>query len=155
MSVSTITVLCGSCKQQLGESSQLPPRERMPCPNCGATTRIFKMEAHVKVTPRVKSKLKHKRPGFKKPIYEQVSGDDLYRKTGLWSKLFRVIDRQNNRYKEEFINSETGEVLRSVDEPLARHVNRGSARKIGGSDETIASRRSCWRRARQALCKHR
>jgi hypothetical protein len=62
-------------------------------------------------------------------IYEEVGGDDLHRKTGLWSRLLRIIDRQNNRYKEEITNAETGEVLRSVDEPLSDHKDRGSARK--------------------------
>jgi hypothetical protein len=129
MSASTGPVLCGTCKQQLDESANLPPEERLPCPSCGSTTRIFSVEIRETVTLRSKLGLKHKRPGFKKPIYEEVSGDDLHRKTGLWSRLLRVIDRQNNRYKEEIIESETGKVLRVIDEPLTDHTGRGSAKK--------------------------
>jgi hypothetical protein len=92
----------------------------------------------VNVTSKLKAGLKQKRPRFKKPIYEAVRGDDLHRKTGLWSKLLRVIDRQNNRYKEEIVNSNTGEVLRSVDEALTDHVGRGSAKKVRGSGEDEA-----------------
>ena len=77
----------------------------------------------------VKLGLKHRRPGFKKPIYEEISGDDLHRKTGLWSHLLQVIDRQNNRYRKLVTNAETGEILRSVDEPLDEHTGRGSAKK--------------------------
>jgi hypothetical protein len=133
MTVSTGPVLCGSCKGELDESPQLDPKDRSPCPKCGAKTRIFNVEAHAKGTFRSKLGIKHKRPGFKKPIYEEVGGDDLHRKSGLWSKFLRVIDRQNNRYKEEIVNSETGEILRSVDEPLTEHVGRGYARKPKGS----------------------
>jgi hypothetical protein len=79
-------------------------------------------------------RLKHKRPGHKKPIYESVSGDDLHRKSGQWNHLTREIDRENDRYKEVILNPTTGEVIRSVDEPLTEHTGRGSAKpKIGGS----------------------
>jgi hypothetical protein len=91
--------------------------------------RIHNVEVQEKCTLREKLGLKHRRPGFNKPIYEEVGGDDMHRKTGLWSHLVRVIDRVNNRYKEEIRNAETEEVLRSVDEPLSDHKNRGSARK--------------------------
>src|SRR5438309_8885806 len=101
MTVSTGPVLCGSCKADLDESPQLNPEDRSPCPICGAKSRILNVEIHDKLTLRTTLGLKHKRPGFKKPIYEEVGGDDLHRKSGLWSKLLRVIDRQNNRYKEE------------------------------------------------------
>jgi DNA-directed RNA polymerase subunit RPC12/RpoP len=129
MSVSTGPVICATCKQQLDESADLLPQERLPCPSCGSKTRIFSVEVRETITPRSKLGLKHKRPGFKKPIYEEVSGEDLHRKTGLWSRLLRVIDRQNNRYKEAIVNSETGEVLRAVDEPLSDHIGRGSDKK--------------------------
>jgi hypothetical protein len=134
MCASATSVLCGSCGQQLEESPQLLPEQRTPCPTCGSTTRNFNVEIHETVTARTKLGLKHKRQGLRKPIYEEVSGEDLHRKTGLWSKLLRIIDRQNNRYKEEIINSETGEVLRTVDHPLTDHVDRGSAKKKGKGD---------------------
>lgn len=138
MCASANSVLCGSCGQQLEESPQLQPEQRAPCPNCGSTTRTFNVEIHETVTLREKLGLKHKRPGFKKPIYEEVSGDDLHRKTDQWSKLLRIIDRQNNRYKEEILNSDTGEVLRSIDHPLTDHTGRGSAKKVGGKGENDA-----------------
>ncbi len=138
MCATTTSPLCGSCGRELNESPQLLPEQRPPCPRCGSITRNFAVEIHEKVTAREKLGLKHKRPGFKKPIYEEVRGDDLHRKTGLWSKLLRIIDRQHNRYKEEIVNSETGEVLRSVDHPLSDHTGRGSAKKISGERESDA-----------------
>lgn len=80
--------------------------------------------------------MKHRRPGHKKPILESVSGGDLYRDSGQWNHLTREIDRENNRYKEVILNPNTGEVIRSVDEPLTKHTSRGSAKpKHGGSEE--------------------
>lgn len=126
------STFCGSCGFALCEESSAHPSARVPCPRCGSASRSFNVEIAERVTVREKIELKHKRPGFKKPIYEEVSGDDLHRKTGLWSRILRVIDRASNRYREEIVNSETGEVLRSVDEALTSHVGRGSAKKPEG-----------------------
>jgi len=40
-----------------------------------------------------------------------------------------AVDRIRNRYYERIIDKESGEVVREVDEPLADHVGRGSAKK--------------------------
>ena len=101
----------------------------MPCPTCGSRVRIHNAEIREPLTLRSKLGFKQKRPGFKEPIYEEISGDDLHTKTGLWSHLLQVIDRQNNRYRKLVTNAETGEILRSVDEPLDEHTGRGSAKK--------------------------
>ena len=73
-----------------------------------------------------------------KPIYELVSGEDLHRATGQWNQLTREIDRQNNRYKEVIVNSQTGEVVRHVDEPLTDHRGRGSAKPKLNKENTDA-----------------
>lgn len=135
MSSPAVSVHCASCGRPLEESPQLLVEQRLPCPGCGATARRINAMTHEKLTLKSKIGYKIKRPGFKKPIYEGVSGDDLHRKTGLWSKLVRIIDRENNRYKEEITNSTNGETLRSVDEALTDHVGRGSARKPGGKGD--------------------
>ena len=70
--------------------------------------------------------MKHKRPGNKKPLYESIAGDDLYRKTGQWNKLTQEIDRENDRYRKMIVNPETGEIIRQCDEPLSEHIGRGS-----------------------------
>jgi hypothetical protein len=57
---------------------------------------------------------------------EQVAGDDLFRLTGKWHKLARVIDRENNRYFEEVIDPETGQVIHRCEEPLSEHRGHGS-----------------------------
>jgi hypothetical protein len=130
MSAAVGPVCCGCCGEVLDESCTLSLVNRAPCPMCGSLSRKYDVQVTATVVVRSKLGLKQKRPGVKKPIYEQVSGDDLHRKTGLWSRLLRVIDRLGNRYREEIFNSDTGEILRSVDEPLTEHRDRGSAKRL-------------------------
>ena len=138
MTVSVAAVQCSNCKRVLDESSSLPPEQRQPCPKCGSLIRTFNVEVSETVAAKTKLGLKHRRPGIKKPIYEEVSGDDLHRNTRLWSKLVRIIDRQNNRYVEKITNAETGECIRSVDELLTAHKGRGSAKTSRGNGESDA-----------------
>lgn len=62
-------------------------------------------------------------------LWELWTDDDFHRATGTWSKLFRLIDRRRSpSWNSERIVSEAGDVVRFVDEPLAEHQGRGSAR---------------------------
>ena len=38
----------------------------------------------------------------------------------------RIIDRQNNSYREKVVNVDTGEVLKDVSHPLTEHTGHGS-----------------------------
>lgn len=119
---------CADCGALIKEPGDLPIANREPCSVCGSTAR--NMTAAVNEVAKIREKIgmKQKRPGYKRPIFESVSGDDLHRASGQWNKLAREIDRENGRYKEVIVNPETGEVLRHCEEPLAAHVNRGYAR---------------------------
>ncbi len=73
--------------------------------------------------------MKVKHPGEKKPFIEQVSGDDLFRDTGVWRKLDRVIDRDNAAYKEVITDPKTGKVIKHCEEPLSKHTGHGSVQQ--------------------------
>jgi len=75
----------------------------------------------------MKSKLsyKGKRGGKGKPFIKGVIGDDLYRKFQKWVRLERVIDRDNNIYKEVVVDPTTGEEIYKCDEHLSQHVGHG------------------------------
>lgn len=118
-------IRCGGCDSILLEPFQTDHRE--PCPECGATSRVFEMNVSDKLWFREMVGMKQKRPGEKKPIIESKSGDSLFKKTGEWNKLIRVIDRENDRYYE-LIKDQDGNVIRHVDEPLSEHYGRGSAK---------------------------
>ena len=119
-------IRCQGCDSVLIEPLQVEVRE--PCPECGSTNREFLMNAANKLFLGEMLGMKHKRPGEKKPILETKCGDDLFRKTGEWHKLIRIIDRQNDRYYE-FITDANDKVVRHVDEPLSEHYGRGSAKR--------------------------
>jgi len=98
-------VYCGSCGVPIvDERADLLPVERLKCPSCGSTTRRFDVSLTATVTARSMLGFKHQRPGYKEPIAEGKSGDDLHRKTGVWMRLTRLIDRLNDRYKERIVN---------------------------------------------------
>ena len=71
---------------------------------------------------------KQKRPGYKKPIAEGVSGDEFFREESKWVKKERLIDRQANHYRENVTDPVTGEVIHHCDEQLDQHTGHGSAK---------------------------
>lgn len=140
MSTAINPTRCAACGATIDEPPSTSPADRKRCPTCGSQARSFSLQVRETLTFRGKTGLKHKRPGYKKPILESVSGDDFCRATGQWNKLAREIDRKNNRYKEVIINPESGEVLRQCDEPLSEHVGRGSAKPKPMEDGQIPNR---------------
>jgi hypothetical protein len=84
--------------------------------------------------PPIKEQLKTK---FKDPAWrssekvrsEQVVGDDYWRARGKWTKLKRIIDRDNDSYSKTIIDPQTGEVILSVEHPLSEHRGHGSAKR--------------------------
>jgi hypothetical protein len=123
-------ISCGVCGESLDEEPRGAVTKRNPCPACGSLTRRFSVQVYGSLRFREKFGLKQKRVGHKKPIYESIFGDDVHRASGVWNKLLQEIDRINDRYKKIVVNLEKGEVLRHCDEPLTKHVGRGSARSM-------------------------
>jgi hypothetical protein len=120
---------CLRCGVELSNRSE---DSTLPCPACGSVDRdvassdggLIGVKEFVKLALREEGKV----------ISEQRVGDDLFRKTGKWNKLQRIIDYQNDDYFEEIVNPETGEVIRSVKERLSEHRDRGSAKKRSPTD---------------------
>jgi len=100
---------------------------RVPCTRCGSEA--VKVDVHVTdtITMRDSLDLKAKRPGMKRPFIEQRVGHEQRRDSGRWSKIRRVIDRENDRYIEH-ITDDDGNVVRDVDVPLSEHRGHGSDR---------------------------
>jgi hypothetical protein len=76
--------------------------------------------------------MKARAPRSKKPFHEQITGADLYKLTGQWNILKRIIDRGRNYYYELITNPKTGAIIRYCEEPLSKHFRRGSAKKKAG-----------------------
>lgn len=134
MSDTLPVVKCAACGQQLEETA-IPKSKRAPCPNCGSTDRAFEMHLSSTLSFHSKIGLKARNPKSRKPFHEQVSGDDLFRLTGQWNKLKRIVDRARNYYLEVITDPKTGSMIRYCEEPLSKHRSRGSAKKTGGKSD--------------------
>jgi hypothetical protein len=73
--------------------------------------------------------------GVRDPVLEQKVGSDLFRKTGKYTYLEQVIDRQNDWYHKLVVDPETGAPLRRCDEPLSKHRGFGSAKRAAEGDD--------------------
>ena len=58
---------------------------------------------------------------------EIVRGQE-YSQTGQLVNKVRIIDRENNRYKERVADADTGEIICDVEHPLTDHTEHGSAK---------------------------
>jgi len=101
-----------------------------PCPECGSIKRALTVADNVGIgiTERYwlkgrGNKIRKKRLGF-----EMVQGHSLFKKTGKWNLVFRVIDRINNWYRERITDQETGAVILERNESLTSHTGHGSAK---------------------------
>lgn len=123
------SVKCGNCDEPHARDAVdlILAGERLPCTRCGS--HAVKVDMHVAetITLHERLDLKAKRLGSKRPFMEQRVGDDQNRKSGRWSKIHRLIDRENDRYVEH-IADEEGIVVRDVDVPLSEHRGHGSDR---------------------------
>ena len=120
-------VSCGECGEKIEGSLGLNPSEHAPCPRCGSMVRSHRLplEPGVYKVRIGGATFKHKRPGRKKPLTEVFAGSQLRKAVGDYVNKRRVIDRENNWY-EEHVETEAGEVLRSVTHPLSEHPGRGA-----------------------------
>jgi hypothetical protein len=118
-------VPCSTCGTLVEEPERI--EDRQPCPTCGSQARRFGATITDTVGIRDLVGLKGKRPGQKRPFLEAKQGDELYRVTGEWHRLQRVVDRDAGRYFEH-IEDERGQVVRHVEQPLRDHQGRGSAK---------------------------
>jgi endogenous inhibitor of DNA gyrase (YacG/DUF329 family) len=122
-------VKCAKCGCLLEELPNIPTVDPICCPSCGSILRTFAVELNAIATAHTKLivKARHQAPG--KPFCEEVTGDDLHRKTGKWMKLDRIIDRVKNLYREVVTDQKSGEIVYKCEEPLSEHKGHGSEKK--------------------------
>jgi hypothetical protein len=128
MAVDSIAIFCRDCKAQLEENPHSPTTERHPCPRCGSLAQLVDMHMSSEVHVRTQIKTKARRGGRGKPFFEETMGADLFRKTGRWMRLHRIIDRAKDRYHERVTDPSTGEVVHECDERLSSHTGHCSGK---------------------------
>ena len=123
------SIECGECGFAGDEPVDIEASKRRSCPNCGSLRRHVRLSYIETLVIHEKTKLKARSPGGGKPRYEAIEGDDLNRKTGIWMRLHRVIDRANNWYHERIIDTQTNTVVHVSDESLDKHIGHGSDKR--------------------------
>ena len=133
MAVQFQATRCGECGANLDEEPHLPTKDRGPCPSCGSKARAFAVGITSSVELHSKVGAIARRPPGRRWFMKQVVGSDLHRKTGVWMRLERVIDRARNWYHEKITDPRSGTVVHECSEPLAEHRGHGAARKQGAA----------------------
>jgi len=91
--------------------------------------RIYDCAITEKIGIAVRMGMKAKRQGKGKPFIEQVTEADIQRITNKHMHLDRVINRENDLYKEVVTDPKTGEIIHQCEEPLSKHQGHGSAKR--------------------------
>lgn len=119
---------CQDCGTKLAKKYLTNDGTRVPCPKCGSMRRAYSVHVHETVKVRTSVGYELKRAGKNKFSVKATSGASFFRKTGDWHNLERVIDRENDKYKEKIVDEKSGEVLIDVEEPLSQHKGHGDAK---------------------------
>ena len=118
---------CRDCGTTL--TSDFATDQSLPCPNCGSLRRRTSVGILLNIpVPHLKLKVQTKGKGTKKAAVELVQGDDLYRKSGKWNKMKRLIDRTGDDYEKLIVDPDTGEIIHHCHERLSEHQGHGSAK---------------------------
>ena len=135
---------CARCGQSIEEGSKI--EERVPCPRCGSRDRALSITLTDHVESHEKITVKQRSHAGVRPSLELTSGDDFHRKSGIWMKLERVIDRVKDWYHEVIINPKTGDIVHKCEEPLfqtSRSWQREQKTKITEECPTIRCSGRC------------
>lgn len=107
-----------------------------PCKNCGKHGLKMVVQVSESIKVHEQARVKAKRPGQKKPIYDAKMGASQSIATGEWNQVEQIIDRTNTTHDEPWytkrVVTKDGEVLRNVSESLKNHTGRGDAKPKPG-----------------------
>lgn len=127
-------IRCSDCGEQLDEDIH-GGSNKVPCPKCGSTHKTITMNFVDKI-PKIRENLRGRVKDMSRPSKEKLrqdffDGDDFHHKSGKWNYKTRLIDRDNDLYREEVTDPETGEVIHFCEEPLSEHRGHGTAKRHG------------------------
>ena len=79
-------------------------------------------------------KLKMKKKGIPKPVFEMKKGDSFSETSKEWVERLYEIDRENYTY-HEIVHTDDGRIIHEDYEPLSEHQKHGDAKKRKLVDE--------------------
>lgn len=115
---------CGALSDAAGDT----PADSMPCPFCGAKSRIVDLHIAETVVLRDGWGTRAKRAGDTRPYVEDIAMPSFSHRLDKHVLREQVIDRDNDRYFEKVTDYECGEVIHQNEEPLSKHRGHGSAK---------------------------
>ena len=113
-------VTCSDCGMPLENQPAAEPRQ--PCPRCGSTHRTFHQSVGGTLRPRGSYRLKHRRPGHKRPLHEHKLVFKSAKASGREARERLVIDREHKRkihQVDELDAAGQWERVHDEDKPLA------------------------------------
>ena len=130
------TITCANCSQHLAPSIG---DNRTLCPRCGSKTRTIHLQlnAAVKMSSGLRGiafSLGSKSKWFVKLISEPVW---QYTRS-VWGHRLKMEDKRNNKYIEEIVNTQSGEVLYKCKGKLTDHSGHGSAKLSTSGKKTVS-----------------
>jgi PHP family Zn ribbon phosphoesterase len=118
---------CSSCGTTI-DTTKDTETHKEPCSNCGSTIRKYHPVIEDVVHFYDGWTVKGKRRGHKKPFVEDISKPDYSHIRQKLVHKSRLIDRDNDTYREEVKDYQTGEIIHFCEEPLSEHSGHGSAK---------------------------
>ena len=133
MSEVSIKIICDNCGYELQKSEKI-------CPKCHSEQRGVFIQVCEKIHISGFQRLKGKNtqyPSDKKLRYDFMQGDVPSNITyNGRAKLKRIIDKDNDYYYEH-VEDHKGKVIHHCEEPLSKHYNHGSAKKINDNSRKL------------------
>jgi predicted RNA-binding Zn-ribbon protein involved in translation (DUF1610 family) len=127
MNPQTNSVECSDCGAFI-DTSEDTADHRFPCEKCGGVIRTIHASIEEHVVARDGLEVKVRRAGEKKPYIEDRGIPSHSRKLDKIVHHQRLIDRDNDIYRETVTDYESGEVIHHCEEPLTQHQGHGSAK---------------------------
>lgn len=102
-----------------------------PCPRCGSFRQVSKESLFSGFAAGTLMHAKGYAGGLSRKkgiLFESVNGDSWSVSLGRFVKITQYIDHKAKHYIKKVVDTQTGTVLRDVDESLSEHQGRGSAK---------------------------
>lgn len=121
------SVECANCGAQIDIGGDTPDH-CVPCGKCGGNKRVHSLSIIETVVVRDGLEIKATRQSEKKPYVENKTMPSYSHSLGKHVLHKRLIDRDNDHYRETVKDYESGEIIHHCEEPLSLHINHGSAK---------------------------
>lgn len=131
MTSSPNSVECANCAAEI-DIGRDTSDHRVPCDKCGSNKRVHNISIVETLIIYDGYGTQAKRPGENRPYVEDKSMSSYSHRLGKFVRHERLIDRDNDHYRETVTDYDSGEIIHHCEEPLSQHIAHGSAKLKNG-----------------------